>query len=171
MNNNIFSMSNLSRFSELLQVVGVIGLIASLIFVGLELKQTQKIAIAGQQQSRTLLRTNQILSTYEFSPEEIGVENIVWADQSEIQRYNREQRQVYYWTVNENNFYQYTQGMMDQVIWDKEKQYIEAQWNHCHLRYVFEAQIFIEPFEDYVRSLPDLCNDENNSDGLIKRFN
>jgi hypothetical protein len=171
MNNNIFSMSNLSRFSELLQVVGVIGLIASLIFVGLELKQTQKIAIAGQQQSRTLLRTNQILSTYEFSPEEIGVENIVWADQSEIQRYNREQRQVYYWTVNENNFYQYTQGMMDQVIWDKEKQYIEAQWNHCHLRYVFEAQIFIEPFEDYVRSLPDLCNDENNSDGLIKGFN
>ena len=171
MNNNIFSMSNLSRFSELLQVVGVIGLIASLIFVGLELKQTQKIAIAGQQQSRTLLRTNQILSTYEFSPEEIGVENIVWGDQSEIQRYNREQRQVYYWTVNENNFYQYTQGMMDQVIWDKEKQYIEAQWNHCHLRYVFEAQIFIEPFEDYVRSLPDLCNDENNSDGLIKRFN
>ena len=146
-------------------------MVASLIFVGLELRQTQKIAIAGQQQSRTLLRTNQILSTYEFSPEEIGVENIVWADQSEIQRYNREQRQVYYWTVNENNFYQYTQGMMDQVIWDKEKQYIESQWNHCHLRYVFEAQIFIEPFEDYVRSLPDLCNDENNSDGLIKRFN
>ena len=171
MNNNIFSMSNLSRFSELLQIVGVIGLIASLIFVGLELRQTQKIAIAGQQQSITILRTNQILSTYEFSPEEIGVENIVWGDQSEIQRYNREQRQVYYWTVNENNFYQYTQGMMDQVIWDKEKQYIEAQWNHCHLRYVFEAQIFIEPFEDYVRSLPDLCNDENNSDGLIKRFN
>ena len=171
MNNNIFSMSNLSRFSELLQVVGVIGLIASLIFVGLELKQTQKIAIAGQQQSRTILRTNQILSTYEFSPEEIGVENIAWRDQSEIQRYNREQRQVYYWTVNENNFYQYSEGMMDQVIWDKEKQYIELQWNQCHLRYVFEAQIFIEPFEDYVRSLPDLCNGENNSDGLIKRFN
>ena len=170
MNKSIFSMNTLSKYGDFFQIIGVIGIISSLIFVGLELRQTQKIAIAGQQQARTILRTNQILSTYDFSPEEIGVENIAWDNQSKIQRYNREQRQVYYWTVNENNFYQYTQGMMDQVIWDKEKQYTELQWNHCHLRHVFEAQKFIKPYEDYVRSLPDLCNDKNNSDGLIKRF-
>jgi len=68
MNKSIFSINSLSKYSELFQIVGVIGLIASLIFVGLELRQTQKIAIAGQQQARTILRTNQILSTYEFSP-------------------------------------------------------------------------------------------------------
>ena len=46
-----------------------------------------------------------------FQLDEIGVENIPWEDQSEIQRYIREQRQVYYWVVNENNFYQYQAGL------------------------------------------------------------
>ena len=32
--------------------IGVVGVIGSLIFVGLELRQTQKIAIAAQVQSR-----------------------------------------------------------------------------------------------------------------------
>jgi len=163
-------MNTLSKYGDLFQIIGVIGIISSLIFVGLELRQTQKIAIAGQQQARTILRTNQLLSTYEFNPEEIGVENIAWEDQSKIQRYNREQRQVYYWTVMENNYYQYIQGMMDQVIWNKEKQYIQLAWNTCHLRYVFDAQIFIEPFIKYVKNLPDLCIKENTSDSFIKRF-
>lgn len=32
----------------LVQVIGMLGIISSLIFVGLEMRQTQKIAIAGQ---------------------------------------------------------------------------------------------------------------------------
>ena len=58
MSNNIFSMSALSRYSELFQIVGVIGLIASLIFVGLELRQTQKIATANTQQERNYSMVN-----------------------------------------------------------------------------------------------------------------
>ena len=37
----------------LVQVMGMFGIICSLIFVGLEMRQTQKIAIAGQQQARS----------------------------------------------------------------------------------------------------------------------
>ena len=44
--------------------LGVIGIIGSLIFVALELRQSQQIAIAAQQQARTILRANQLLSTY-----------------------------------------------------------------------------------------------------------
>ncbi len=76
MNKTIFSLNTLAKWSDLSQIMGVIGIIASLIFVGLELRQTQKIAIAGQQQARTILRINQLLSTYDFHPEEIGAENI-----------------------------------------------------------------------------------------------
>lgn len=170
MNKSIFSMNTLSKYGDFFQIIGVIGIISSLIFVGLELRQTQKIAIAGQQQSRTILRTNQILSTYDFSPEEIGIENIPWGQQSDLQRYIREQRQQYYWTVLENNFYQYSQGMMDEMIWNKEKQYIEMQWNHCHLRYIYEGQIFMVAFKNYIATLPDLCANGNNSDGLIEKF-
>ena len=107
---------SLTAVANLLAVIGVTG---SLVFVGLELRQNQVIAIAGQQQARTVARLEQLLSTYEFNFEEIGVEDIPWEDQTDIQRYIREQRQVYYWTVNENNFYQYQIGLLSEELWEK----------------------------------------------------
>jgi len=38
-----------------IQIVGVIAVVASLIFVGLQLKQTQQIALAGQYQERSAM--------------------------------------------------------------------------------------------------------------------
>ena len=52
MNKSIFSINSLSKYSDLFQIVGVIGLIASLIFVGMELRQSHKIALSAQQQAR-----------------------------------------------------------------------------------------------------------------------
>ncbi|MFL2837292.1 MAG: hypothetical protein ACJZ83_00275 [Pseudohongiellaceae bacterium] len=158
-------------FTGVANFLGVIGIIGSLIFVALELQQSQRIAIATQQQARTILRANQLLSTYEFNEDEIGVENIPWSEQTDLQRYIREQRQVYYWTINENNFYQYQIGLLDEEIWAKESQYTQMQWDHCHLRHVFEGQVFMSSYENYVRSLPDGCQNLDDSyDGIIPRF-
>ena len=157
-------------FSGVANFLGVIGIIGSLIFVALELRQSQRIAVAAQQQARTILRANQILSTYEFNEDEIGVENIPWDEQSDLQRYIREQRQVYYWTINENNYYQYQIGLLDDEIWAKESQYSQMQWNHCHLRHVFEGQVFLSSYETYVRSLPDNCQNLDDYDGIVPRF-
>ncbi len=52
MSKNIASMLSISKLNDFIQIIGVIGLIASLIFVGLELKQSQKIALAKTQQER-----------------------------------------------------------------------------------------------------------------------
>ena len=157
-------------FSGVANFLGVIGIIGSLIFVALELRQSQRIAVAAQQQARTILRANQILSTYEYNEDEIGVENIPWDEQSDLQRYIREQRQVYYWTINENNYYQYQIGLLDDEIWAKESQYSQMQWDHCHLRHVFEGQVFLSSYETYVRSLPDNCQNLDDYDGIIPRF-
>jgi len=43
MSKNIASMLSISKFNDFIQIIGVIGLIASLIFVGLELRQSQKL--------------------------------------------------------------------------------------------------------------------------------
>lgn len=40
---------------NLIQLLGMVGIIGSLIFVGLEMKQSQTIAIAGQQQERAAM--------------------------------------------------------------------------------------------------------------------
>ena len=42
-------------FTGVANFLGVVGVIGSLIFVGLELQQSQKIALGGQQQARTAL--------------------------------------------------------------------------------------------------------------------
>ena len=39
-------------FNSLIQLLGMIGIIGSLLFVGLEMRQSQRIALAGQQQDR-----------------------------------------------------------------------------------------------------------------------
>jgi hypothetical protein len=41
-------------------LLGTIGVIGSLIFVGLELQQSQRIALAGQQQARTELNSSRL---------------------------------------------------------------------------------------------------------------
>ena len=32
---------------------------------------------------------------------------------------------------------------------------IDMQWGHCHLRHVYEGQVFMESFKEYVANLPD----------------
>ena len=43
---------------DLIQLLGIVGIIGSLIFVGLEKRQSQRIAMAGQQMERTALSAN-----------------------------------------------------------------------------------------------------------------
>ena len=40
---------------DLIQLLGIVGIIGSLIFVGLEMRQSQRIEIAGQQLGRSAL--------------------------------------------------------------------------------------------------------------------
>ena len=44
---------NSGSFREWLEVIGVFGVIASLIFVGLEMRQSQKIALSAAYQARS----------------------------------------------------------------------------------------------------------------------
>ncbi|MCH2578821.1 MAG: hypothetical protein MK003_10765 [Pseudomonadales bacterium] len=39
--------------NDLIQLLGMLGIIGSLIFVGIEMRRSQRIAQAGQQQDRT----------------------------------------------------------------------------------------------------------------------
>ena len=43
---------------DLIQQLGMVGIIGSLIFVGLEMRQSQRIAMAGQQMDRTAIATS-----------------------------------------------------------------------------------------------------------------
>ena len=50
-------------FDVRIQLLGMLSIVASLVFVGLEMRQSQRIAIAGQQPARSAL-ANDIISQY-----------------------------------------------------------------------------------------------------------
>ena len=56
---------NSAKLNDWMQVIGIFALVASLIFVGFQMKQTQDIAIASQYQARAEVTMNLFLSSLE----------------------------------------------------------------------------------------------------------
>jgi hypothetical protein len=109
MNKSIFSINSLSKYSEHFQVVGVIGLIASLIFVGIELRQSQKIALASQQQART----ETIVGQMEFLNRN-GTSFHEWVKYGAIDS-NKDiikEHKHMSWSIYTNDFLQFKAGLM-----------------------------------------------------------
>ena len=105
-------MNSLSKYSDLFQIVGVIGLIASLIFVGIELRQSQQIALAEQQVERTKAfvdvyntATNNGLAFMNFD-NDYNKEEIFQVNFWHI-----------FWNLSETDYLKYRLGLMDENIW------------------------------------------------------
>ena len=127
--------------NALIQLLGMVGIIISLIFVGLEMQQTQRIAIASAQEARMNSNRGYIRSMQEsnldaqssffaqkfdndYSPQEIGYRNSV-----------HEQ-----WFLMENNFYQFQAGLMDMVTWESKRGAIGQTYNRCNARDIYESR-------------------------------
>ena len=96
------------NIERILSVVGVMSVIASLIFVGLELQQSQRIALAGQQQAKAELNSNRLLAEFGLLSE-IGstaiTARIEWRQMDAQQKIIREQTQRLFWMLLEKNFF------------------------------------------------------------------
>ena len=115
MNKNIVSLNNLSKYGEIFQIVGVIGLIASLLFVGMELRQSHKIALAEQQQQRmdTFINIINNLTTNGYAHQ---VDEFTEASMSKREIiYHNLWHQL--WHIYEADFLRYRLGLMDENIW------------------------------------------------------
>ena len=112
MNKSIFSINSLSKYSELFQIVGVIGLIASLIFVGMELRQSQQIALVEQQVERTKAFTDLYNTATNNNLAYLHPENDY--DKYEVFFYNF---QHMFWNISETDYLKYRLGLMDENIW------------------------------------------------------
>jgi len=142
------------------QTFGMLGVIGSLIFVGLELQQAQRVAIAGQQQARSALVVDIISNLtvtgidfqsvyleekldYEFSRNEVGLRNVIHT----------------VWGLYENDFYQHEQGLMDESTWLARKRGIEKLYTMCQgwKAYQYRRFAFSKKFRDVVESFQSTC--------------
>ena len=127
---------------DLIQLLGMIGIIGSLIFVGLEMRQSQRIALAGQQALRTQFFLDGVdaLSEPQKSAQTITemligdipvTEDYEWLLENNIHRN---------WWIYENDFVQYDLGLMDENVWQAKLNGMAIAYNFCLMRPVYDSR-------------------------------
>ena len=126
-----------------IQLLGMLSVLAGLVFVGLEMRQSQRIALAAQQQERaslvteiigTFSETNPPISFLDFLNENLDVSN----------QNNRAVAETYIyrmWMVYENDYLQYELGLMDEDIWLAKLASMRNIYSRCEYKEVTERAL------------------------------
>ena len=147
---------------DLIQLLGMVGIIGSLVFVGLEMRQSQMIAQAGQQQDRTAIFFGLIGSNNEAGVDwqstvyEADVGKSEAYTPTEIVRRNNFHAHLF---TYENDYFQYMQGLMPQQVWDAKLVALEFFYNQCDMRVIMEYRVkwFPAGFVEIINNLNDEC--------------
>ena len=148
------------HINALAQLLGLAGVMASLIFVGLQMKQTQQIALAAQAQARTetLLARHMV---YLEGNAELGYRTFTspYNQLSEQERWIKDRHASWLRDLQQNNYFQYRLGFLDPEQWDVVEARITQTWSDCDLRTGYFQPDFMESaFVDYLLALDDPCN-------------
>ena len=119
---------------KIINIIGVLGLICSLIFVGLQMQQSHVIALAAQQQSRTEVLVD-IIGGFDEGDKSFvdligGITDGTYVDDSNVVRDAIWQ----IWMLYENDFLQYKLGLMDNEVWEAKLNAMLAIYNACNFR-------------------------------------
>ena len=146
-------------FDTWVQLLGMLGVLGGLVFVGLEMRQSQIIAVAGQAQARNQAQLDfqlgVLTSENKFSRgifDRGGINGLNPADleQEEAQAL----RHVLNWRAIslQNAFQQYQLGLLPEDVWEQVKSRIKPQWDSCYSRRSLNS--VIPSFLEYLESLP-----------------
>jgi hypothetical protein len=125
------------------QLVGLLSVVAGLVFVGLEMRQSQQIALASQQQERASLVTEIIGTFAEVDPPISMLDyldgNIDFSDpdtRAVVENF------IYrMWMVYENDYLQYDLGLMNEEIWQAKLASMRFMYNKCQFKDVTEKAL------------------------------
>ena len=146
------------------QLIGMLSVVAGLVFVGLEMQQSQKIALAGQQANRVQLFSSMMDANNEQGIDQQKLQMILsgqipmtedyeWVVMNGLHRM---------WWIYENDFLQNELGLMDENIWQAKRNAMKANYNFCEGRPVFNIRknTLDSRLVQLVESFPDECADQ-----------
>ena len=146
--------------NALAQLSGLAGVMASLIFVGLELRQSQTIALAAQAQQRAAMLMDSSNAWLESGLDFQSIHfeqnyDAVISESMTAMRTSAHQS----WFLYENDYEQYSLGLMPDDIWQAKLRGIDRVYNICEVRPIYEsrAPMFSDNFRAIVESLPNKC--------------
>ena len=146
-------------FDTWIQLLGMLGILGGLIFVGLEMRQNYEIALGNQHQGRTELRAALLMSPLEGNIDAVKVEFLDWEEQTEEQKQITIQIQRFRWALLENLFFQYNLGLISEGVWRQTEGNIRRYYDRCELRDAITLSLSNPAFQEYVNSFPDNCVD------------
>ena len=114
-----------------IQLIGMLGVLGGLVFVGLEMRQSQQLALAAQQTARMQVWTDMVNA---FTETEINYPDAIgdFDPQSNIAH-------AALW-VFENDYIQYELGLMDKNIWQAKMNPLRRTYNTCSGRQVYNQR-------------------------------
>ncbi len=120
-----------------IQLLGLAGVTASLIFVGIELRQSQQIAVAGQIQGRNQMQSNYLLAPLEGALQSIGLGAEQDYDSlTPEQLHIREQLIRHRALTITNAWQQYTLGLLTEDAWQVPARRAQTMYNNCRERFL-----------------------------------
>ena len=114
-----------TKINDWMQVVGIFAVVASLIFVGLEMRQSQKIALSAAYQARA--DSSMTLRTYSLESETLQSARVKRRQGTSIDQLTPEEALVLRerWNANlvylENMHYQYVSGFISEEQWQSNR--------------------------------------------------
>jgi hypothetical protein len=140
------------------QLIGMLGVLGGLVFVGLEMRQSQRIAIGAQQQARAELRAQELLTPFQGNIDVAKVRFLEWEEMTDDQKLARGMLQLYRWNSLQNNFFQNNLGLLSADTWEQSLIFAKTRKSECHLRDFMPVNA--DPaFGAFLESLPDECAD------------
>lgn len=145
---------NTQKLNDWLQLVGMAGVIASLIFVGLQLRQTQRIAMSDAYQTRAYGSVEMNMATT-MSPKLLSAQVKLWSGKQDRLQPEEIVALAHEFYANmdtlENNEYQFRSGFLSEDHWLKNVDQLRCRFSQPIYRE------FWEPYE-YRKSFAELVN-------------
>ena len=142
-----------------IQLVGMWSVVAGLIFVGVELRQSQRLALAGQQQQRAVMTSDWLHSITERS------EDLYYLISTDYSQLSDEQKNLarnivwFQWNRIENDYYQYSLRLLPEDKWNAQLSSLAFWKNACYARDIYDFRYsFFEPdLREILDSTPNDC--------------
>jgi len=114
---------NFANWKDIAELVGIAAIVASLIFVGLQMKQSQDIAIASQYHARAALSVQNFNAEMESGDLKFWGSRDQWNVDNDLSIEDRGRaalRAATYLTIVDNNYYQYEAGFLEEDLWQNQ---------------------------------------------------
>jgi hypothetical protein len=137
-----------------IQLLGMVGLLGGLVFVGLEMRQSQRIALADTEQQRAIAQQQNF---WAFLESGYDLDKVFRAQNVEITA--RRTNHHIQWYIAESDFAQYRNGLMTDEVYEAKERNIARLMSLCDLRDItyFRFQYFAPDFLEQIEKFADPC--------------